>query len=87
MREMRMMTLAATAGLLLGAQAANEATIEAPNGVGDVVALTNAMTQANALSASDRANARIWLKPGVYNLSGVYMTEKVIFNSCKAKMD
>ena len=56
------------------AQAAYEATIEAPNGVGDVVALTNALAQANALTDSARASARIWLKPGLYNLSGVYMT-------------
>ena len=54
--------------------AAYEATIEAPNGVGDVVALTNAMAEANALTDSSRASARIWLKPGLYNLSGVYMT-------------
>ena len=32
--------------------AAYEATIEAPNGVGDVVALTNAMAEANALVMS-----------------------------------
>ena len=56
------------------AQAAYVATIPAPNGIGDVVALTNAMAEANALTDSGRANARIWLKPGVYNLSGVYMT-------------
>ncbi|MBR2839059.1 MAG: hypothetical protein IKE55_09765 [Kiritimatiellae bacterium] len=54
------------------AQAAYEATIPAPNGVGDVVALTNALTELNALS--DRTSARIWLQPGTYNLSGVYMT-------------
>ena len=58
-----------------GAQAAYVATIEAPNRVGDVVALTNAMAEANALTDSARANARIWLKPGVYNLSGVYMAD------------
>ena len=65
---------AAIFALALGAQAAYEATIEAPNGVGDVAALTNALTEANALTDSARASARIWLKPGVYNLSGVYMT-------------
>ena len=56
------------------AQAAFVYTNEAPNGVGDVVALTNALAQANALTDSARASARIWLKPSLYNLSGVYMT-------------
>ena len=58
------------------AQAAYEATVPAPNGVGDVVALTNALAEANALgsAATDRLNARIWLNPGVYDLSGIYMT-------------
>ena len=61
----------AAVGLTLGAQAAYEATIEAPNGVGDVVALTNALAEFNALSS--RTSGRILLKPGVYNLRGVYM--------------
>ena len=65
----------ATACVALGlhtvAQAAFVYTNEAPNGVGDVVALTNALTAFNTLS--DRTNGRIYLKPGVYNLQGVYM--------------
>lgn len=47
-------------------------TIEAPDGVGDVIALTNALTELAA--CSDMENSRIWLKPGVYDLSGIYMT-------------
>ena len=52
-----------------------ERTIEAPERVGDVVALTNALTQFNALTDEDRKNARIYLRPGLYNLSGVYMSD------------
>ena len=60
------------------AQAAYEVTIPAPNGVGDVVALTNALARANAMGedAVNRLDARIWLEPGVYNLSGIYMKGK-----------
>ena len=67
-----MMAAIAALGASLVAQA-YEATILAPNGVGDVVALTNALTEVNALSDSARSSARIWLKPGFYNLRGVYM--------------
>ena len=56
----------------LGSQAAFEVTIPAPGGVGDVAALTNALTQFNALSS--RTSGHIYLQPGVYNLSEVYMT-------------
>lgn len=64
------------AGLALGAQAAYEATIEAPNGVGNVAALTNALTYVNTVLTdpnADRSKMRIWLQPGVYDLSGIYM--------------
>ena len=55
-----------------------EYTIEAPGGVGDVEALTNALATINSMpsSADGRFNARVWLKPGVYNLADVYMHEK-----------
>ena len=47
-----------------------ERTIEAPERVGDVVALTNALAEFNALATQeDRSNARILLKPGIYNLA------------------
>jgi len=48
-----------------------EYTIDAPNGVGDVVSLTNALKQLNALASRD--NARVWLEAGVYDLRGVFM--------------
>ena len=53
-----------------------EYTIEAPGGVGDVEALTNALVAINSMAAdaNGRFNARVWLKPGVYDLCGVYMT-------------
>lgn len=52
-----------------------ERTIDAPDGVGDVVALTNALTELNALPQVDRTGARILLKPGIYNLTGVHMKD------------
>ena len=58
--------------------AAYEATILAPNGVGDVVALTNALTELNAVLASE--GGKIWLEPGVYDLRGTYMTDKSHLN-------
>ncbi|MBQ3343002.1 MAG: hypothetical protein IJG84_13965 [Kiritimatiellae bacterium] len=68
--------------------AAYEATIEAPNGVGDVVALTNALAEINALQNNTWFNAKVWLKPGVYNLSGVYMDSANHLNlkSCQGGM-
>ena len=75
MKKAKIIAAVAALGASLGVQAAYEVTIPAPNGIGDVVALTNALAQANALSDSARANARIWLTPGLYNLSGVHMTE------------
>ena len=68
-----LLAMAVTMSCVLGASAAFIRTIEAPGGVGDVVALTNVLTQFSALSDDDRKNARIWLQPGTYNLSGVYM--------------
>ena len=52
-----------------------EFTIEAPGGVGDVAALTNALAAINSMigDADGRRNAKVYLKPGVYDLSGVYM--------------
>ena len=63
------------AGLLvLSTNAATfERTIPAPNGIGNVVALTNALAEYNALGDYKIA-AKIWLQPGTYDLSGVYMT-------------
>ena len=48
-------------------------TVGAPGGVGDVVALTNLLTQLNALSKNERDGSTVWLNPGVYNLKDVYM--------------
>ncbi len=63
--------------LATSAYAALTFTIPAPNGVGDVVALTNALAQINAAPADGNPNGRfwskVWLEPGIYNLSGVYM--------------
>lgn len=42
---------------------------------GDVHSLTNALTELNALDQTARKDARIWLKKGLYNLSGIYMTD------------
>ena len=65
------MAVFAALGLSLAVQA-YEATIPAPNGVGDVVALTNKIAEFNAVASTE--GGKIWLEPGVYNLSGVYMT-------------
>ena len=65
---------AAIAFLLVSVAQAYEATIPAPNGVGDVVALTNALTELNAVLASE--GGKIWLEPGVYDLRGTYMNAK-----------
>ena len=65
----------ALAGAALFAQCAAgwETTVPSINGVGDVVALTNALTTFNARTQANRANGRIWLSPGVYDLSGIKM--------------
>jgi len=54
--------------------AGTEYVIEAPNGVGDVVALTNVLSQLNSLTAAQRAGMKIVLKPGLYDLRNTYMT-------------
>ena len=69
---------AAIAFLLAPVAQAYEATIPAPNGVGDVVALTNALTELNLVLSAE--GGKIYLEPGVYNLSGVYMTDKSHLN-------
>ena len=75
---MKLLNAAAAAALFAAcasdAHAAFVRTIEAPNGVGDVVALTNALTELNALADAGRSDMRVWLRPGTYNLTGVYMT-------------
>jgi len=55
--------------LVAATLAAAEYVIEAPNGVGDVVALTNAFKKSHYASNA----AKILLKPGVYDLSGIKM--------------
>ena len=58
-------------------------TVAAPDGIGDVVSLTNLLTNLNAFDDSVRNGSKVWLKPGVYNLDGVYMSEgsHLVFNS------
>ena len=84
----KLTTLAAammSAACVFDATAAFERTIEAPGGVGDVVALTNALAEYNALASDDaRNNARILLKPGTYNLAGVYMNSLFHLNLAKS---
>ena len=50
------------------ASAALEFTIPAPNGIGDVVALTNAIFQINQ---ANNSNTKLFLEQGVYDLSGI----------------
>ena len=60
----------------LGSQAAFEVTITAPGGVGNVAALTNALTYVNTVLTHqdrDRARIRILLEQGLYDLRGIYM--------------
>lgn len=63
--------LALTLGLVFSfsaAFAALEFTISAPNGVGDVVALTNAIFRINQ---SNNTGTKVLLEPGVYDLTGI----------------
>ena len=53
---------------------AKEYIIEAPDGVGDVVALTNAFKKSHYASTA----VKILLKPGVYDLSGIKWMVRVI---------
>ena len=73
MKLLKVAVATIVAACALDALAAFVRTIEAPNGVGDVVALTNALTELNALEESGRGNARVWLEPGLYDLRGVFM--------------
>ena len=73
MSDMRYVFERVLTGLLLcascaTASAALEFRIPAPNGVGDVVALTNAFTE---LTITNTSNVKILLEPGVYDLSGI----------------
>lgn len=54
--------------LVVATLAAEEYVIEAPNGVGNVVALTNAIAKINT---GNNTGTRLLLKPGVYDLSGI----------------
>ena len=56
------------AACALDALAAFERTVD------NVVALTNALTELSALDSNGKTGARVWLQPGIYNLSGVYMS-------------
>ena len=70
--------LAATLGLAFSFStsfAALEFKIPAPNGVGDVVALTNAFATLNRSSEAQAADAKILLSPGVYDLTGIWNTQ------------
>ena len=73
MKLLRVAVAMIAAACAFDASAAFIRTIEAPGGVGNVTSLTNVLTEFNALSTDDRKNARIWLQPGIYNLSGIYM--------------
>ena len=74
MKLLRVAVAMIAAACAFDASAAFIRTIEAPGGVGNVTSLTNVLTEFNALSDDARKSARIWLQPGIYNLSGVYMT-------------
>ena len=66
MNKLLIATGAAVASVL-GASAAPEYTIHAPNGIGDVTTLTN------VLATMETDGASQGLEPGVYNLRGVKM--------------
>lgn len=68
------LTLAALCAVACSASGAFERTIPSTDGVGDVVALTNALAELNALGDNDTLDARIYLSPGLYDLKGVRMT-------------
>ena len=61
-------TLASVPSAVLGAP---EYTIPAPNGVGDVVALTNTLATMETDGAS--YGLKLWLEPGIYDLRGIKM--------------
>ena len=80
----------ALAGAALFAQCAAgwETTVPSINGIGDVVALTNALKTFNDRTQANRANGRIWLSPGVYDLSGIKMQSSahLLVNTAKNAM-
>ena len=80
----KLIGLSVVVAMATSAHAGLTFTIPAPNGVGDVVALTNAFTQIYAAGYNGRMGARVWLQPGVYDLSGVYMssTSHLHLESC-----
>lgn len=61
------------AGAIAFAVSAVEYRISAPNGVGDVVALTNAFTQ---LTLGHTEGVKILLEPGIYDLTGVRVGDR-----------
>ncbi len=76
--KIRFSRLAIAAALALAAAISARAgltfTVTAPNGVGDVVALTNAIDQINKLNGMNPKNgSQVWLEPGVYDLAGIAM--------------
>lgn len=64
----KLSVLTAVAVLSVFAGKAAEYRISAPNGVGDVVALTNAFTE---LNKKNTTGSKILLEPGVYDLTGL----------------
>ena len=77
-RSVRFATIIAALELASSTYGALVFNIPAPNGVGDVVALTNALARISAAPDNDNSNgkfkSKVWLAPGVYDLSGIYMT-------------
>ncbi len=75
--QLRSVSLALAACALAAAlpvQASLTFTIEAPNGVGDVVSLTNALDRINKLDGMNAKNgSKVWLEPGLYDLRGISM--------------
>ncbi len=82
----RLIGFSVATALATSAHAALTFTIPAPNGVGDVVALTNALAQINALAniPDGRFFSKIWLQPGLYDLAGIYMNanDHLKFDGC-----
>ncbi|MFA7173381.1 MAG: hypothetical protein WC340_08200 [Kiritimatiellia bacterium] len=69
MKKTMMMMVAAASLCASGV----EYVIEAPGGVGDVVALTNALNQCPTGGGADTMGFTVKLKPGIYNLQGITM--------------
>lgn len=77
----------AGAALFAHCAAGWETTVPSTNGIGDVVALTNALKTFNDRTQANRANGRIWLSPGLYDLSGIKMLAAHLFvNTAKNAM-